>query len=183
MIAKTFTFARGADGLITLAATADEEHSYNPFSSGSNFISPDSAVWVLVNFDWPYERRANILSMDPPMPLVQQAVAARNLTGVYNPSNTRLMTILKELVDRGESIEDRWGGLTAVQSAILFSDVEVIQFLISQGADLAARTDRPGSKSDNLDSFELAELLAAGRFPESYEDTADLLRTTKNERQ
>lgn len=53
---RTYQFARDARGLIVIAALTDNDYTLKPYDKkDAILISPEIAVWLLENTDYPYE--------------------------------------------------------------------------------------------------------------------------------
>lgn len=179
MVSETARFGSGASGLITLASLSDE-HTYNPFSRDASFISPDTAEWLLTEFDWPFAEIQQPTVCGRPQGYLNQVIAARLLNEEWASHDARMMRLLRNFVERGFSLEERYCGLTPLLSAILFADLEIIQFLIDAGADAKAEVVAPGRNSDGLNSLAFAHLLNS-KEPERYAAVVALLIRADND--
>ncbi len=174
MASTTARFGTGATGLVTLAMQADD-HSYNPFSRDSSFISPETAEWMLTNFDWPFaETQQPTVFCGTPQSYVDQVIAARSSYGPDSHPDPRMMRLLRSFIERGLPIEQRYCGFTPLHNAILFADFEAVQVLIDAGADPLVEISRPGRKSDGWNSLELAHHLNL-THPEDYSELVEYL--------
>ncbi|MEL7312238.1 MAG: hypothetical protein AAFN07_12045 [Pseudomonadota bacterium] len=180
-VARTVKLANSADGLLLLASFSDSDFDWNPWSQDCYLIHQSGAVWLLSKFDWPYRYRSGLHKSDlffdvESSPLVSTALASRGLGDAS--LDERMLTLMDVFLRKGESIEERWQGYTPVQAAILQGDTEAAKFLIDRGADLSARIDQPGTKVDELNSFEFVDFLYSKR-PEAYQSLRDYVDVFK----
>ena len=180
-IAGTIYFGSDASGLMTLSMRHESEHSFNPFRKDTILITPKLAEWMLHKFDWPYQRdpRENMSICPEWQSYIHAAIANRNWRTDDVEVNERMMRLLANFVDRGYSLEARHCGYTPLQAAILFGDVESVQFLIEHGADATAIIHKPGRRSDGLNAYEFAEMLFAGKHPDWHKATVTYLRSRR----
>ena len=159
---RTYEIANSADGLLYLASSSDEDFSWNPWSDDCYLIRQDSAIWLLSNYEWPYNNRTNSLFGLEPMPLISAALGRRgpDETDAYaTVENDKMLLLMDVFISKGESMEERWSGLTALHAAILYGDLQAVELLVELGADLDARIERPEGAAAGMNSLEFVELL------------------------
>ena len=66
---------------------------------------------------------------------------------------------MQHLIERGEKIENKWKGLTSLHEAILYCNNRYIKTLISAGASLEAKINKPQSKINDMNVIELARFI------------------------
>lgn len=170
------THERAGDAylLILLAGSDEQQLSRNPFSRDGCPITPDLAVWILENFDYPYSvcsplsRSYGVCGT----PLILWA--GRGL-GISPPaSDERLYRVLRHLIQRGEKVNVSHDGITALHEAVLFGKPAYAEILLNHGADPYIRIQRPDRKHNGLNAFEFADLLYA-REPNRFEEVRAVL--------
>ncbi len=172
-IYRTIQLAGSADGLLLIASATDEQFSWNPWSKDCYLVRQDTAVAILKNWDWPYERRNSTFAGH--MPLIHRAISARAVADPADAAaNDRLFTLLEAFVARGLSIDEEWDGYSPLHQAILFGDTRVVELLLREGADLDKPIDRPGKASHGLTAVEFVELMYA-KSPDDYAGVRDLV--------
>ena len=179
---RTIQIASSADGLLTLASFSDEDFDWNPWSQDCYLIHQDSAVWLLSDFEWPYDNRTDIFGGAEPMPLVNAALASRGRYGseaFASIEDERMLLLMGTFMSKGESIEEQWLGYTPLQAAILQEDLQAVRFLVERGANLNALIDRPEKAMHGMNSFEFVELLYS-MHPERFEAIRQYLRQRDN---
>jgi len=175
---RTIQIASSADGLLSLASFSDEDFDWNPWSDNCYLIRQDMAVWLLSNYDWPYNSRDDLLRGSEPMPLINAALASRGLHGpgaFAVVEDRRMLLLMHVFIYRGESIEGRWRGYTPLQAAILQGDLQAVVLLVERGADLTALVEHPGKAMHGMNSLEFVELLYS-KHPDRFDTIRQYLR-------
>ncbi len=179
---RTVKIASSADGLLILASFSDEDFDWNPWSQDCYLIHQNSAVWLLSDYEWPYDNRSDLFGGAEPMPLINAALASRGRYGseAYAAVEDERMLLLMDIfVSKGESIEERWHGYTPLQAAILQEDLQAVKFLVERGANLNALVERPERAMHGMNSFEFVELLYS-KHPERFDAIRQYLRQHDN---
>jgi len=141
-----------ARGLIVLATSEYGDVTMNPYDKDGYFITPRIAKWLLLNFDFPYERCSIAFGCD--QPLISFVGASLDYSG--NDSTEVGFEILHHLIERGEDVDSRNYGFTPLHEAVLSCNSRYIKILIEAGANIEAKIDNPEIKSDGLSVTELA---------------------------
>ena len=151
---RTLPWAGNASGLIALAMTPEQDHSFNPFNRDSVLVSPKMAVWLLESFEWPYRRNDN-----SEMPLLHTAITARGLVGSAPEDLERMMRVVKLMVSRGEDLDQYWDYYTPLHMAVMYCDPEIVRLLLSSGADAELPFTKAGSRAEGLNPLEFSRFL------------------------
>ena len=166
-ISRTVAWASNGPDLARHAFHSDDIVSYNPWGGFSTvLISGDFAVWILENFDWPYQNRTSTESpfFGPPeygpMPYVLLPIFFRSEMPEYAVQDSRVMRVLKAFLEHGEPVNERYaGGSTAIQSAVLLGDDDFVKMLLEYGADPSAKIRIERHRFYDMNCFEVAESL------------------------
>jgi len=138
-------------------------------------ISPDAAMWILKNLDYPY-RRCTFLSESVGvcgMPRISYVGAGIGM----GQGLERHFDLISFLVRRGDSLGAvNHEGLTPLHDAVLFKEKEYVTFLLEQGASVQTLTSAPGKQYDGLDAIEYAEFLLKKRNDPALAAILDILR-------
>ncbi|HSR62942.1 MAG TPA: hypothetical protein VLN56_06020 [Gammaproteobacteria bacterium] len=163
VMTRSWRCAVDARCLIVLAGSDERRITINPYVRNGLWISPDMAVSLLRNLEYPYENCIEYDNMphNCSVPLVNWA--GRTLGLSSKKADARMMEVLKILIDRGLPIDQMADGLAPVHEAILFYKPEYLRLLLEAGADLNQRVQRPGAGSDGLDAFQFYELVVSKR--------------------
>ena len=175
-IYRTIDAATSSASLIVIAGFDDDQFDLNPWSDSALLFRQDGAVWLLKTFKFPYRDRT---LLGETVPLVN--VAATNRTMSNSAADERYLEIVKILIERGESLEDRHLGFTAVQGSILLGDAEMVQLLVEAGANLDARVERPGSAVDGMNAFEMSAKLMHGTSSDWHQETNEYLSSLERD--
>jgi len=179
-ISVTIMFGTNSSGLITLAGVRDDDFSINPFDGDVSVISPSMAEWFLLSFDWPYERPGVMTGVCGEMqPNIQAAIATRQLHPDWAAVDDRMLRLVNHFIDRGDSIEERYCGYTALHSATLFGDAKVVRVLLDHSADHNSVVELPGRKIDGMNALQLANFLSE-RDPAWMRETIQALEVPNN---
>jgi len=171
-IYQTIDAATSSASLIVIAGFNDDQFDLNPWSGSALLLRQDGAVWLLKTFNFPYRDRT---LLGETVPLVN--VAATNRSMSDSAADQRYLEIVKILIERGASLEDRHLGFTAVQGSILLGDTEMVQLLVEAGANLDSRVERPGSALDGMNALEMSANLMHGSNSDWHEETNEYLRS------
>lgn len=164
-ISRTIAWASNGPDLSLHAYLSDEADSYNPWRSDTVLMSGDFAVWILENFDWPYQNRtsAQPFNFSPPQygarPYVYLAYAGRSYNPDFALQDRRAARILKAFLEHGEPVDEWYGGGTTLQWAVMAGDDEFAKMLLEYGADPFARIRNERLRFYDMNSFEVAESL------------------------
>jgi hypothetical protein len=174
---RTIQWSSDAYGLIILATWPDDTFTYNPYAKDGYFVAPETAVWILKNFDYPYkgcsEMNKNIGICD--MPLIMWA--GRTLGTGDSQADKRAHEIIEFLIKKGEPLNERYRGMTVVHEAILYRQAKYLKMLLDAGADPKITIDREGKKSHGLDAFGFVELLE-NMSPGGFREIKKILNNT-----
>ncbi len=153
-------FGSNSLGLILLASKPSDQHTLNPLSEDVSFITPETAEWMLVSFDWPYWRnQASPGSESERVPELHFTISTVRIFSDAKEVNERRLRLMSHFIARGASVEERNMGFTALHEALISSDREALDLLLQHGADPHAIIERPGRKSDGKNAVELAAML------------------------
>jgi ankyrin repeat protein len=166
-----------AGDLLIIASLDSTQTSWNPWSQDCFLISPNQAAWILKEFDWPYRRPENLEFSK--VPLIHGAISG--LGPFSDPTRqaevpARMLRLISVFLEKGESPETRHHGYTPLHVAVLMNSLEAAEILITHGADVRAKADRPGKKTDGMNSVQFAEFLNSVN-PGEFERIYDFLKS------
>ena len=174
-VKNTWKWATDFYGLVILVSVSNEERSFNPYSNDFLWLTQDMAAWAIKNLKYPYEQcgsSASALNVDG-CEYPKILYSSGFIGWAYPETEPKIYEILRFLIQRGEPI-DAYGyeGFTALQSAILANEPELVSFLLEHGADPNLVITRSESAANGMNSFEFLELLSVknpGDFSEMEE--------------
>lgn len=147
-----------------------------------NDFSPEKLAYyeAVVLYDFAIEKSSlgdyafkTCASPEPYMPHLSWLMA---LYGEPDFNNEHILTAMQLMIDNGCDIDDhQHAGMSPLHEAILLKHDEVIRFLLLNGADKNNLINRPGRKSDQLNSIEFAHLLYETTGINAYLAIVDLL--------
>ena len=158
-VTQTYEMSEDVYGLTIVAGFDSDEITFNPYSKNGLLISPDVAVWILQNFDYPYAKcgkryvRMGICGT----PYIIWVGRGIGMNG--EEADNRLMTVGRELISRGISVNSVHEGLTAVHESILFNNPGWLELLLKNGGDTKVKINKPDSKANGLNAVEYFNLI------------------------
>ena len=156
---QTARLADDAYGLVILATLDSDEMTFNPYNKNGSFINQRSAVWILKNFEYPYSRCSD---RSKSMGLCSTSLigwVGRSLNSHDPKSTKRGYELLEHFISRGEPVNQLSDGMAPIHEAILYRNTQYLKILLSAGADLSAKIDKPVTEYDGLDAIVFLDLL------------------------
>jgi hypothetical protein len=156
---RTWKWASDAHGLVILATLDPEEITFNPYSINGYFIGQEMAIWLLKEFDYPYEAcsKTSELLVICGSSLVGRV--GRTLDMGSDVSIERGYQLLNYFIIRGEDVNELTEGIAPIHEAILYRNARYLKTLLAAGANLEVRIIRPEKEYDGFDAFKYLELL------------------------
>ena len=145
-------------GLVTLAGLSKEELSINPYSQDFFWISPDIALWILTNLDYPYQNCPDqTFVINCKEPKLNYALSSVGI--ISKEGEERMFNLAQHLVKSKHPIDDlSHDGLTALHASILSREERVLDFLLKSGANPDIKIVREG-QINGLDAVGFLEFL------------------------
>jgi ankyrin repeat protein len=171
---RTYAWAGDAHGLILLAAANRGEFVLNPYSPRGILVTPNMAIWILGNLEYPY---SNCLDAARPIDVCEVPLimwAGRELGMSNSMVNDRMYRILQILIAREEPVNQLHEGFTAIHEAILFNDAAYLEMLLNAGADPGMRIQHPGKEYDGYDAMQFYQLIKSKKG-DSMNNIGDIL--------
>lgn len=164
-IGLTYALSGNATDLTLLALWPADEVPTDPFDKDYVFTSPEMAMWLLRNFDFPYDNCSILLAL---VSLPGEAAPCQpSLIGFAGSSlgssadvDEKAYALMRHFIERGEPINATNHGLTALHDSILYGLPGYTKFLLENGADPLAPVERPDSPSHGQTACEFAQKLA-----------------------
>lgn len=176
----TYELIEDAHGLTIVVGLNRDVITINPYSNNNLFFTPRMALWVLKNFDYPYENcsapneRVGICNT----PLIIWAGRGIDFNG--DKSDERLYQLIDVFISKGLPINSIHEGNSSVHEAILFNNARLLDTLLANGGDPLIKIVKPGSKSHNLNAYQYLELLKQRKKLDTSQVEKVLLRYKEN---
>ena len=158
-ISNTWRWATDFYGLSVLVSVSDNERSYNPYSKSFNWVSQNTAIFIIKNLEYPYKKCIHISESKGSCQQSRIEFIGRFVGIVDAKTELKIFDIIQFLIQRGEPI-DAYGsqGYTALQSAILTNSPKLVSLLLESGANPYLPINREG-KLKGKNSIEFIEIL------------------------
>lgn len=170
-IANTCIWSSNIYGLIVVATSDNDTYTYNPYAmeNDTGFVSPDFAMWILLNTGYPYDICVNTIDLFPDCGSSPIIWAGRIVGTNSEKSTDKSLKLIDTFIQKGLSIDVKHDGLTAIHESILFSQPKYLSILLINGADPYIPIEREGNPENGLDAFAYQELLKQNSNRKRYE--------------
>ncbi len=156
---RTAELASDARGLIIIATSSSKDWLWNPYAKDALYVGPEPAVWILKNFEYPYQKCSDLHKAlgSCEVPLVSWL--GRTLDNKDHDSQERGYELLAYLIRKGEPLNARADGMTPLHEAILFKNARYLDALLLSGADPLIKSDMQHKTFRGVNAYEFLALL------------------------
>lgn len=179
------THASNVHSLIIIANLEKSDYTLLPVSFNWVPFSPDVALWLLRNTDWPHKKECRATYYMPFSDMCDDRTPLSWASGVLgNPrTDARAFQVLSVFVEKREDLDklsffELRGfrvGMAPIHEAVLDRDDRFARMLLENGANPRVTIDGPGSKYHGLTPLQFLDLLSTNpRF--DYSQVREVLR-------
>lgn len=158
-IYRTIRLVSDARGLVIIATLGSKEWTFNPYSKDALFLSPEGAVWILENLEYPFRKCSELSNVIGACEVSLVSWVGRTLNNKNQDSQARGYELLNYFIKKGEPLNSKADGLTPIHEAILSTNARYLDVLLHAGADPLIKSDMNREKFGGVTAYEFLALL------------------------